>query len=55
MEFALSEQQQMMQQSVEGVLKELMIYVLVYNLVRAAMTAAAARQRVADANRNELH
>jgi hypothetical protein len=38
-------------QSVEGVLKELMIYVLVYNLVRAAMTAAAARQRVADANR----
>jgi len=38
-------------QSADGVLKELMIYVLVYNLVRAAMTAAAARQRVADANR----
>jgi hypothetical protein len=37
--------------SVDGVRKELMIYVLVYNLVRAAMTAAAARQRVADANR----
>jgi hypothetical protein len=38
-------------QSADGVRKELMIYVLVYNLVRAAMTAAAARQRVADANR----
>ena len=37
--------------SADGVLKELMIYVPVYNLVRAAMTAAAARQRVADANR----
>ncbi len=38
-------------QSVEGVLKELMIFVLVYNLVRAAMIVAAERQRVADANR----
>jgi len=37
--------------SVEGVLKELMIYVLVYNLVRAAMSAAAARRAIRDANR----
>jgi hypothetical protein len=37
--------------SVDGVLKELMIFVLVYNLVRAAMTLAAARQKVNDANR----
>jgi hypothetical protein len=37
--------------SVDGVLKELMIFVLVYNLVRASMTLAAARQNVADANR----
>ena len=36
---------------VDGVLKELTIFVLVYNLVRAAMTLAAARQRVHDANR----
>lgn len=34
-----------------GVLKELMIYVLVYNLVRAMMVIAAERQEVADANR----
>ncbi len=32
-------------------MKELMVYTLVYNLVRAAMTLAAERQRVADANR----
>ena len=38
-------------QSVDGVLKELMMYVLVYNLVRAAMMLAAQRQNVADANR----
>ena len=37
--------------TVDGVLKELMIYVLVYNLVRAAMLLAAKRQGVADANR----
>jgi hypothetical protein len=36
--------------SVDGVVKELMIFVLVYNLVRAAMVLAAARQGV-DANR----
>ena len=35
----------------DGVLKELMIFVLVYNLVRAAMVQAAARQGVTDANR----
>jgi hypothetical protein len=34
----------------DGVLKELMVFVLVYNVVRAAMARAAARQRVA-ANR----
>ena len=38
-------------QSVDGALKELMIFVLVYNLVRAAMTLAAGRQGVSDANR----
>jgi hypothetical protein len=38
-------------QSVDGVLKELMVFVLVYNLVRAAMALAARRQDVADANR----
>jgi hypothetical protein len=38
-------------QSPNGVIKELMIFALVYNLVRAAMTAAAQRQGVADANR----
>ena len=37
--------------SVDGVLKELMIFVLVYNLVRAAMTLAAMRQGVGDVNR----
>jgi hypothetical protein len=37
--------------TVDGVLKELMIYVLVYNLVRVAMSLAAERQGVADANR----
>ena len=37
--------------TVDGVLKELMIYVLVYNLVRAAMTLAAERQGAVDANR----
>jgi hypothetical protein len=36
---------------VQGVLKELMIFVLVYNLVRAAMAGMAARQNQADANR----
>jgi Transposase DDE domain len=38
-------------QTVEGVLKELMVFVLVYNLVRRVMTLAAARQGVGDANR----
>jgi hypothetical protein len=37
--------------SVDGVLKELMIFVLVYNLVCAARVLAAERQGVADANR----
>src|SRR5207249_2791311 len=37
-------------QTVEGVIKELMIFVLVYNLVRAAMVLAAERQGV-DPNR----
>lgn len=37
--------------SVQGVLKELMIFVLVYNLVRAAMALAAMRQGVNDPNR----
>ena len=37
-------------QTPEGVLKELMIFVLVYNLIRAAMTMAGARQGV-DPNR----
>src|SRR5260221_8789220 len=37
--------------TVEGVLKELMIFVLVYNLVRAVMTLAAHRQGAADTNR----
>ena len=37
--------------SVDVVLKELMIFVLVYNLVRAAMTLAATRQKVPDVNR----
>ena len=38
-------------QSVDGVLKELMVFVLVYNLVRAAMVLAARRQEVDDPNR----
>jgi hypothetical protein len=38
-------------QTAQGVLKELMVFALVYNLIRAVMTQAAARQRVADANR----
>jgi hypothetical protein len=37
-------------QTVDGVLKELMIFVLVYNLIRAAMTLAGERQGV-DPNR----
>jgi len=40
--------------SEQGVLKELMIFVLIYNLVRAAMTLAAMRQGVNDANRISL-
>jgi hypothetical protein len=35
----------------DGVMRELMIFVLVYNLVRAAMAAAAERQGIPDANR----
>ena len=38
-------------QTPDGVMKELMVYTLVYNMVRAAMAAAAERQQVADANR----
>jgi len=38
-------------QSPDGVTKELMVFALVYNLIRAAMTRAAQRQAVADANR----
>ncbi len=34
----------------DGVMKELMIFALVYNLIRAAMVYAAARQGVTDAN-----
>jgi hypothetical protein len=37
--------------STDGVIKELMMFALVYNLVRAAMVAAAERQGIADANR----
>ena len=37
--------------TVEGVVKELLIYVLVYNIVRTVMVIAAADQHVADANR----
>jgi hypothetical protein len=37
--------------SADGVLKELMIFLLVYNLARAAMALAAQRQGVKDANR----
>jgi len=38
-------------QTADGVMKELMIYVLVYNMVRAAMMLAAERQGIADVNR----
>ena len=38
-------------QTPDGVMKELMIFVLVYNMVRAAMVLAAERQGIADANR----
>jgi hypothetical protein len=38
-------------QSVDGVLKELMVFVLVYNLVRAAMILAARRREADDPNR----
>jgi hypothetical protein len=38
-------------QTVQGALKELMVFALVYNLIRAATNQAAARQQVADANR----
>jgi hypothetical protein len=38
-------------QTVDGVIKELMVYTLVYNMVRMAMTAAAERQEIDDANR----
>jgi hypothetical protein len=38
-------------QTAEGVLKELMVFALVYNLIRLVMTQAAARQRIADSNR----
>jgi DDE family transposase len=37
--------------TIDGVMRELMIFVLVYNLVRAAMLGAARRQNIADANR----
>ena len=37
--------------NVDGVTKELLIYVLVYNMVRATMVIAARRQKIADANR----
>lgn len=35
----------------EGVIKELMVFALVYNLIRTAMVEAAKRQGIADANR----
>lgn len=38
-------------QTPDGVMKELMVFALVYNLIRAAMNHAAIRQEVADANR----
>jgi hypothetical protein len=38
-------------QSPDGVMKELMVFALVYNLIRAVMVQAAQRQDVADANR----
>jgi Transposase DDE domain len=37
--------------SPDGVIKELMMFALVYNMVRAAMAAAAQQQGLADANR----
>jgi hypothetical protein len=38
-------------QTPEGVIKELMVFALVYNLIRAVMSQAAGRQAIADANR----
>lgn len=38
-------------QTPDGVMKELMIFALVYNMVRTAMVLAAERQRIADVNR----
>jgi Transposase DDE domain len=38
-------------QTVDGVVKELMVFALVYNLIRAAMVQAAQRQGIDDANR----
>jgi hypothetical protein len=38
-------------QTIDGVMKELMVFALVYNLVRGVMVMAAAHQGVADANR----
>jgi len=38
-------------QSADGVLREMMVFALVYNLVRATMALAAERQAIADANR----
>jgi hypothetical protein len=38
-------------QTPDGAIKELMVFALVYNLVRAAMMQAAQRQEIADANR----
>jgi Transposase DDE domain len=38
-------------QTPDGVVKELMVFALVYNLIRAAMVQAAQRQQIADANR----
>ena len=38
----------------EGVIKELMVFALVYNLIRSVMIQAAARQQLTDANRVSL-
>jgi hypothetical protein len=38
-------------QTPEGAIKELMVFALVYNLIRAVMVQAAVRQEIADANR----
>jgi hypothetical protein len=38
-------------QTPEGAIKELMVFALVYNLIRAVMSQAAGRQAIADANR----